>query len=160
MESLDAGPSNYASIARRKEWLSILSRASEQELLVGFDRLGGIPEARDVKPAVVGSVMIEARAGGSGQRFNAIEATVTRCVVQVDQRLGVSYSLGRDIRRARLSAIADALLQGVHEDEAAFEKMKSVLVAPVAYRIESKRREKSRKAAATKVEFFTMVRGE
>lgn len=160
MERVEPHTSESAAIAQRKEWLSVLSRASEQELLVGFDRLGGIPEAHDVKPAVVGSVMIEARAGGSGQRFNAIEATVTRCVVQVDQRLGVSYALGRDTSRARLSAIADALLQGVQNDKAAFEAMKSVLVAPVAYRIESKRREKSRKAAATKVEFFTMVRGE
>lgn len=157
VHNITAGPT---AITQRREWLSVLSRATEQELQTGFERLGGVPDAKIVKPAVVGSVMIEARAGGTGQRFNAIEATVTRCVVQLESSLGVSYALGRDRSQAHLSAIADALLQKVHGIEPAFETTKAALVAPIVQRLESQQRENARKAASTKVEFFTMVRGE
>ena len=56
--------------------------------------------------------MVRARAGGTGQRFNLGEATVTRCVVRPDaaltgtQQVGVGYVLGCSHRQALLVALA------------------------------------------------------
>lgn len=101
-----------------------------------------------------GTVMVEGRAGGSGSRFNLGEVTVTRCVVRLSSgTVGYAYSLGRDAFAVELAAIIDALLQEGSEEAAAAVEMIA----------EKQRRQKeltSRKAAATKVDFFTLVRGD
>jgi hypothetical protein len=87
-------------------WMAVLARAAREELQYltrGLD----LPEVEIVKAPECGSLMIEARAGGGGRRFNAGEATVTRCVVRDGERLGYSYSLGRDKEKARLAAILE-----------------------------------------------------
>lgn len=101
--------------------------------------------------------MLEGRAGGGGRRFNAGEATVTRAVVRLDDgTMGFSYALGTDKRKAELAAVADALLQS---DERHAE-VDAALIAPLAAAQADERNARSRKAAATKVDFFTLVRGD
>ncbi len=50
--------------------------------------------------------------------FNVGEATVTRCAVQLRSgQVGFSYALGRDLDKARLAAVCDALWQSdAHRD--------------------------------------------
>jgi alpha-D-ribose 1-methylphosphonate 5-triphosphate synthase subunit PhnG len=100
--------------------------------------------------------MIEARAGGGGRRFNAGEATVTRCVVRDGDRLGYSYSLGRDKEKAKMAAILDAMLQSA----SSYQMVMEAVVAPLASAQQERRVRASLQAAATKVDFFTMVRGD
>jgi alpha-D-ribose 1-methylphosphonate 5-triphosphate synthase subunit PhnG len=83
--------------------------------------------------------------------------TVTRCAVETtDGRVGVSYLAGRDPRRAELAAVFDALLQ----DPARRSALMASVVEPLAARQAEARRAARAKAAATKVDFFTMVRGD
>lgn len=139
----------------RQRWMAILSRASVADLEAIIERMGGIPAHTLAKPAEVGTVMIEARAGGTGTRFNMGEATVTRCVVDLGAgHLGFSYALGTDRRKALLAAILDARLQERDSQQWLHEA-----IGEIAERQKRERDMASRKAAATKVDFFTMVRG-
>ena len=138
---------------QRQRWLAVLARASRAEIadLVGAE----IPRHDILKAPETGTVMVEGRAGGAGRRFNLGEATVTRCIVRLDDgAMGFSYALGRDARKARLAAILDARLQAEAPDSALHRA-----VHDLAERQSAARDLASRKAAATKVDFFTLVRG-
>ena len=133
--------------------MAVLARASRGEVaeLVGAD----IPRHDILKAPETGTVMVEGRAGGAGRRFNLGEATVTRCIIRLDDgAMGFSYALGRDARKARLAAILDARLQAEAPDSALHHA-----VDELAERQSAARDLASRKAAATKVDFFTLVRG-
>jgi alpha-D-ribose 1-methylphosphonate 5-triphosphate synthase subunit PhnG len=133
--------------------MATLARASRDEVA---SLLGALPEHEVLKAPETGTVMVEGRAGGAGRRFNLGEATVTRCVVRLPNgRMGFSYALGRDHRKARLAALLDARLQ----DAAAGSELARGIVT-LAARQATARDLASRKAAATKVDFFTLVRGE
>ena len=133
--------------------MATLSRASRDEI-AGL--LGALPEHEVLKAPEPGTVMVEGRAGGAGRRFNLGEATVTRCVVRLASgRMGFSYALGRDHRKARLAALLDARLQ----DEAEAGSLHDGIAALAAQQAGA-RDLASRNAAATKVDFFTLVRGE
>lgn len=137
----------------RQRWMAILARASRAEIaeLLGPD----VPRHDMLKAPETGTVMIEGRAGGAGRRFNLGEATMTRCVVRLDDgAMGFSYALGRDARKARLAAILDARLQAQAPDGALHRAIDAL-----ADRQSAARDLASRKAAATKVDFFTLVRG-
>ena len=138
--------------SRRQRWMATLARASRAEI----EALLGAPPAHEVlKAPETGTVMVEGRAGGAGRRFNLGEATVTRCVVRLPNgRMGFSYALGRDHLKARLAALADARLQDENEGGALHGG-----VARLAESQAAARELASRKAAATKVDFFTLVRG-
>ncbi len=134
--------------------MAVLARARKTELDEIVARLGGLPDHVVLKPAETGTVMVEARAGGTGRRFNMGEATMTRCVVRLaDGTMGFAYALGTDRPKALVSAVLDALLQsssdaGLHDDIAALARAQT-----------EARQLALRKAAATKVDFFTLVRG-
>lgn len=100
-------------------------------------------------------VMLRGRIGGTGNPFNLGEASVVRCAVRVgDGPLGVSYTLGRDKRRAEVAALCDALLQDpLHHDH-----LQQTLVLPLAQ--SQAKAHAHDQVAQSKVEFFTLVRGE
>ncbi len=133
-----------------------MARATSTELAEILARQGPMPEHTILKRAEAGTVMIEGRAGGNGDRFNLGEATVTRCVIRLPAGIvGVSYALGTDRRKAHLAALLDGILQ-----TAASSGQLRDAIEDLASRQVARRQEASRKAAATKVEFFTLVRGD
>lgn len=104
-----------------------------------------------------GLMMLRGRMGASGAAFNLGEATVTRCAVRIGAgREGHAYVMGRNAAHARLAAICDALLQDPESSGSVSEKV----IAPLEAKLRAKQVEASTKAAATKVDFFTMVRGD
>ncbi|MGE0422041.1 MAG: phosphonate C-P lyase system protein PhnG [Reyranellaceae bacterium] len=140
----------------RKSWLAVLARAERAKLEEAVARLSPRPTWRVIKPAESGLAMMRGRAGGTGQQFNIGEMSVARCVVQIEGgAVGVGYVAGRDRRKAELVAVLDALLQ----DGPFAEPLRRELVAPLAARQAAARQKVLSKAAATKVDFFTMVRG-
>lgn len=144
-----------AETETRRHWIAVLARAKAPELEALLNRHGGEPAHVVLKAPETGTVMIEGRAGGTGRRFNAGEATVTRCVVRLATgTLGVAYALGSDRRKALLSALIDGKLQAP-EGAALMAEIEAL-----AQSQQAARQEASRKAGATKVEFFTLVRGE
>ncbi len=155
LEGQASDPSATGKTARQR-WMAVLARATFTEIEGIVARLGGVPAHTVLKPAETGTVMIEARAGGTGQRFNLGEATLSRCVVRLaDGTMGFAYALGTDRRKALHSAVLDAWLQ----DPARGPGIVATEIAPLAARQQAARDLASRKAAATKVDFFTLVRG-
>jgi alpha-D-ribose 1-methylphosphonate 5-triphosphate synthase subunit PhnG len=140
----------------RQCWMGILARASRAELEVAMRGLPDLPPYEAVRPAETGTVMVEGRAGGTGRRFNLGEAVVTRCTVRMGAFLGFSYCLGRDRVKALLAAQLDALLQ----DPARRETLLASVIEPLNRAQSEARLIASRKAAATRAEFFTLVRGD
>ena len=149
----------------RQRWMAVLARATAADLEHAIGVAGGLagggagefPGHTVLKPAETGTVMIEARAGGTGRRFNLGEAAVTRCVVRLDTgTLGVAYGLGLDRRKALLAAVLDGLLQ----DPVRGLALAAAVVGPLAASQRAARDLASRKAAATRVDFFTLVRGD
>ena len=131
--------------------------ATIEELEHALAQCGGTPDTEDVRPPEAGLVMLRGRIGGDGAPFNVGEATVTRAVVRLaNGTLGYSYLLGRSEQRARLAAIVDALGQ----EEAWRARLETALVRPVAARREAELMRERQETAATRVNFFTLVRGE
>ena len=102
--------------------------------------------------------MVRGRADGYGDRFNLGEMTMTRCSVRLEgdsPKVGHGYVAGRDRRHAELAALFDALLQTVDGPEI-FDHV----VRPIRRRHEEARQKQAARTAATRVNFFTMARGE
>ena len=101
--------------------------------------------------------MVRGRIGGDGAPFNLGEATVSRAAIRLASgEVGFGYALGRDREKARLIALCDALIQtGDHAD-----RVEALVLAPLRERMISERSRRAAEAAATRVDFYTMVRGE
>jgi alpha-D-ribose 1-methylphosphonate 5-triphosphate synthase subunit PhnG len=101
-----------------------------------------------------GLVMTRGRAGGTGAVFNLGEMTVTRCTVRaVTGYVGHAYIAGRDARRAELAARLDAALQ----DPALHDALEQVVIGRLEADQLASREALSRRAAATRVQFFPMT---
>ncbi|WP_054301932.1 phosphonate C-P lyase system protein PhnG [Gemmobacter sp. LW-1] len=136
----------------RKGWMSLLAKAPPARLAA---LLPDLPETALLRPAEVGSIMVRGRVGGTGAPFNLGEMTVTRCSLRLDcGAVGHAYVQGRDKDHARRAAVVDALMQ---TPEAA--RVEAQVLHPLRLEAEARRTTRAAKAAATKVEFFTMVRG-
>ncbi|MGY6273409.1 phosphonate C-P lyase system protein PhnG [Achromobacter denitrificans] len=155
MDHLQAGQETAG--ARRAAWMRVLALADPGALDGAFSALAGVPAHRALRPAQTGMAMVRARSGGTGARFNLGEMTVTRCAVTMGEGVvGVAYVQGRSLRHAEQAAVADALLQLPEWHET----VQAQLIAPLARQHAEKAGREARAAAQTKVEFFTMVRGE
>lgn len=141
----------------RRRWMAVLALASPDELERYWREAPVQPAHRVLRAPETGLVMVRGRAGGTGMRFNVGEMTVTRCAVEVDGgAVGVGYVRGRDRRHAELAAVLDALLQ----DPARHDELERAVVAPLADAQAARRRAAAERVAPSKVEFFTMVRGD
>ena len=141
----------------RQEWMAILAKASTEDLEKAWAAIRDRPGFRFLRSPETGLVMVRARAGGTGMRFNLGEATVTRCTVQIDSgSTGTAYVMGRNGHHAELAALFDALLQDPDRRSSLIEQV----VHPLRSTLREKKVASARKAATTRVEFFTLVRGD
>lgn len=147
----------YLSTADRQRRLRLLARADRTRLEAVWNTLSHQPAYRRLKQPETGLIMVRARAGGVGQRFNLGEMTVTRCVVALeDGHMGVGYVQGRDHRKAELVALFDALAQ----DGARLPELEHELILPMERALQAAEQMRAAKVAATKVDFFTLARGD
>jgi alpha-D-ribose 1-methylphosphonate 5-triphosphate synthase subunit PhnG len=136
--------------------MALLAQAEERELSAGLDLLA-VPAFSELRAPEAGLVMLRGRMGGDGGPFNLGEATVTRAAVRLESgETGFSYLLGHRPKAARLAALADALWQ--RPDMRA--DVERLVLAPIRARIEADDRKVAARTAATRVDFFTLVRGE
>lgn len=139
----------------RQAALGVLAAAPSRALAELWDAWTDKPEHQAVRRPETGLVMVRGRAGGGGAPFNLGEATVSRASVRIKTgEVGHGYNLGRDMAKAEVIAIIDALFQR----EPA--RVQAEIIDPLqtlARSADSKRRDQS---AATRVDFFTMVRGD
>lgn len=143
-----------SEIANRQYWMSVLARADLSDLETYWQNLAHPPTFRHLRKPEIGMAMVRGRAGGTGSPFNLGEITLTRCVVELGgSAQGFGYVAGRSRRHAELAALFDGLMQ---EDS---NKHGAALIQPLYEQWLARREEVSRKAATTKVNFMTMVRG-
>lgn len=137
----------------RKDWMGLLARAKPARLAELFPDL---PEHNLLRAPEVGAVMVRGRIGGDGDAFNLGEMTVTRCSLALEGGVvGHAHVQGRDKGHALRAAVLDALLQS---PEGA--SLRAAVLAPLRAEEAARRAARAAKAAATRVEFFTLVRGE
>ena len=155
---LQSADNHHQTLAdRRSGWMALLAR-SPIELL---EHALGEQVSQDpqwLRKPETGLMMIEARAGGTGERFNLGEISITRCALrlpnaQADGPVGIAYVLGRSHKHARLAAMVDAIFLAT-PDEAFQEK----ILAPIKQHLHAQRLAREEKAASSKVEFFTVAR--
>ncbi|HLH87888.1 MAG TPA: phosphonate C-P lyase system protein PhnG [Xanthobacteraceae bacterium] len=142
---------------RRRAAMAVLAASDAAEVARHLTAVGPLPAHEDIRAGESGMVMVRGRIGGDGAPFNLGEATVSRAAVRLATgETGIGYVLGRDRAHARLIAMCDALVQ---TDSHAGAVERHVL-APIRARLDAARRVDAERVAATKVEFFTLVRGE
>ncbi|MFN3720051.1 MAG: phosphonate C-P lyase system protein PhnG [Rhizobium rhizophilum] len=141
----------------RKRIVDLLGRATLAELQDALATIGPTPAFTPLRGPETGLVMVKGRIGGGGAPFNLGEATVSRASVRLAEgRIGHGYRLGTDRKAAQLSAILDAITQ----DETSRAALESTLFTPLEARLAVEAERLEAETAATKVDFFTMVRGE
>jgi alpha-D-ribose 1-methylphosphonate 5-triphosphate synthase subunit PhnG len=145
------------STQARARWMSALAQAEPAAVEAAWGRLEPPPAYRLLRGPETGLVMVRGRAAGTGAAFNLGEMTVTRCSVTLDDgRVGHAWVPGRDGRHAERAAALDALLQ----DEAARGVLEGLVIGPLEAARRARQQEIRARVAGTRVEFYTMVRGE
>jgi alpha-D-ribose 1-methylphosphonate 5-triphosphate synthase subunit PhnG len=139
----------------RRRWMSVLALASTEELAAYWPAT--VPRFRRLRGPEIGLAMVRARAGGTGVRFNLGEITVTRCAVQLaDGTVGHAWVGGRRPEHAERAAVLDGLLQ----QPARRVELEAAIIEPLERAQAARRRAVVARSASSRVEFFTMVRGE
>lgn len=137
----------------RKTWMATLAKAPPARLAALFPDL---PPHHVLRQPEIGAVMVRGRVGGTGAAFNLGEMTVTRASVRLETgEVGHAWVQGRDKAHALRAAALDALMQTVRAGDVAIQVLR-----PLEAEAQAARATRAAKAAATKVDFFTMVRGE
>ncbi len=148
------------SQTRRQACMAALAKAELEHLEELVYQLGVLPQYSFLRIPEIGSTMVRGRIGGSGSDFNLGEMTITRCVVQIEEAkgciAGFGYVAGRSRRHAELAALCDALLQS----PSWYERIEAEVIKPLEEKINSKQELEQRQVSATKVNFFTLLRGE
>jgi alpha-D-ribose 1-methylphosphonate 5-triphosphate synthase subunit PhnG len=142
--------------ARRKAAMAVLAH-SDATAIAGHLGTIALPVHENLREPENGIVMVRGRIGGDGAPFNFGEATVSRAAVRLASGVvGFGYALGRDRQKARMIALCDALVQS---DEFA-DALEANVLAPLRAAMASERSRKAAETAATRVDFYTLVRGE
>ena len=141
----------------RARWMSILAKSDFSDFESLWSNLPSKPTWTTIRRPETGMVMVRGKTGGGGAPFNLGEMTVTRCVIRLDQGpTGFGYVAGRNTKHAELAAVVDAMMQ-ISSSRRTLEQS---LIMPLELCASARREKRSRKAASTQVDFFTLVRGE
>ncbi|ELH6897033.1 phosphonate C-P lyase system protein PhnG [Escherichia coli] len=155
----------HADTATRQHWMSVLAHSQPAELAARLNALNitadyeviRTADYEVIRTAETGLVQIQARMGGTGERFFAGDATLTRAAVRLtDGTLGYSWVLGRDKQHAERCALIDALMQQSRH----FQNLSETLIAPLDADRMARIAARQAEVNASRVDFFTMVRGD
>jgi alpha-D-ribose 1-methylphosphonate 5-triphosphate synthase subunit PhnG len=142
--------------ARRKAVMAVLAHSATADIAACLGPMA-LPAYEDLRQPENGLVMVRGRVGGDGAPFNLGEATVSRAAVRLSSgEVGFGYTLGRDREKAKLIALCDAMVQSAELAGA----IETQVVAPLRTAMLERRNRKVAEAAATRVDFYTLVRGE
>jgi alpha-D-ribose 1-methylphosphonate 5-triphosphate synthase subunit PhnG len=137
----------------RKSWMAVLAKAPAARLAA---LMPDLPAHSLLRAPEIGAVMVRGRVGATGAAFNLGEMTVTRASVRLATgEVGHAWVQGRDRGHALRAAVIDALMQTA--DAAG---LTARVLDPLLAEAGAARATRADRAAATKVDFFTMVRGE
>ncbi|WDR02076.1 phosphonate C-P lyase system protein PhnG [Devosia algicola] len=143
------------TVNERQVALNVMAGADATQMAAIWAAWPTPPAFEAVRGPETGLVMVRGRAGGGGAPFNLGEASVSRATIKLESgEIGHGYCLGRDLEKARVIAVFDALFQ---RDPVA---VKTRVLAPVRAKGAAHDQQRRNETAATKVDFFTMVRGD
>jgi alpha-D-ribose 1-methylphosphonate 5-triphosphate synthase subunit PhnG len=155
MAGMTATDGNHEQ-ARRQAAMAVLSNSDPADIACHLDQLT-LPAHENLRQPENGLVMVRGRIGGDGAPFNLGEATVSRAAVRLGSgEVGFGYTLGRDQHKAQMIALCDALIQSAAHADA----VETQVLAPLRARLAAQRHRKAAETAATRVDFYTLVRGE
>lgn len=144
----------------RPQWMALLARSPLPLLEQVLSPHQAQRQQEWLRRPETGLYMVQGRAGGTGERFNLGEITVTRCALrcraagEASSPVGVAYVLGRQHRQAELAAVADALLQ----EPALYDALDQALLAPIRQHLALQQSMRQARAQSTRVDFFTVAR--
>ncbi|MEH2507750.1 MULTISPECIES: phosphonate C-P lyase system protein PhnG [unclassified Bradyrhizobium] len=142
--------------AQRKAAMAVLAH-SEAGDIAGHLAAIAVPAHENLREPENGLVMVRGRMGGDGAPFNLGEATVSRAAVRLATgEVGFGYVLGRDRQKAQMIALCDAMVQSTELSG----EVETKVIGPLRAAMIADRSRKAAEAAATRVDFYTMVRGE
>jgi len=140
--------------------MATLAKAELKQLEELVNLLDDIPQYSFLRSPEIGSAMVRSRIGGTDSDFNLGEITITRCVVKIengsDEITGFGYVAGRSRRHAELAAVIDGLLQC----PSWYERIEAQVIEPLDAIKQHQEEIEQRQVSATKVNFFTLMRGE
>ena len=146
--------------AQRQAAMAVLAHCDAAEIAAHLDAVALPVHEKlyeNLREPENGLVMVRGRIGGDGAPFNLGEATVSRAAVRLATgEVGFGYTIGRDRQKARMIALCDALIQTI--DHAA--AIEAQVLAPLRARMVSEQARRAAETAATRVDFYTLVRGE
>ncbi|HIE5390761.1 TPA: phosphonate C-P lyase system protein PhnG [Enterobacter cancerogenus] len=141
----------------RQRWMRALAHCQPAALQARMNALSLTPEYETIRAPEIGLVQLQARMGGTGERFFAGDATLTRAVIRLSSgTLGYGYVLGRDKAHAERCAAIDALLQ----EQPHFQTLMETLIAPLEADRAARIAARQAQVNASRVDFFTLVRGD
>ena len=141
---MDGNMSGNTLQERRQGAMQVLSHAPAADIALRMAELP-LPPYQQLRAPENGLVMVRG------------EATVSRAAIRLHSgEVGFGYVLGRDGEKARLIALCDALIQSPDHASA----IEAKVVAPLRAEMRAARDQAAAQAAATRVDFYTMVRGE
>lgn len=142
---------------RRQHWMSVIAKAPIDQLNKLAEPLLRDCQFSDIRTPDIGLTQVRGRMGGTGSQFNIGDVTITRCVVRSNaQFYGHSYVIGRNKQHALIAAKLDALLQDDHQHSSVYQQV----IEPLTKILAQHQQAKKAASAKTKVDFFTLVRGE
>ncbi|WP_145495192.1 phosphonate C-P lyase system protein PhnG [Yersinia massiliensis] len=157
----------------RQGWMSVLAHSQPAELLAHWQPLNLSPAYQVIRAPEIGLNQLQARTGATGRRFILGDMTITRAVIKLNDSAdiyGYSYIAGRNKAHAELCALLDALLQlstlnrhpatAQGKPAGLNELLLSTVIHPLAAAQQERRQQRARAIATSKVDFFTLVRGE
>ena len=138
----------------RRDWLATLVRVPANEVIAASNEFDFSMVV--LKGPEVGLLMINGRIHSTGRPFHLGEVSLTKCVLKDDQGLlGYGHIIGRNKQQAKAIALFDLALQRNDSAEAALIRL-NAWKEDVA-EIDAM---ESETVEETRVDFFTMVRGE
>jgi len=148
--------STLAIPEQRQRLLSVLALSPFSSLLELWPQTVKDYEVQYLRAPETGMVMLTGRAGATGEPFNVGEVAVSRCALSCEGQTGIGYVQGRALAQAEHIALLDALFQNPRYQRQILEQV----VEPLQQALARHKSAANAKAAASKVEFFTLVRGD
>ena len=141
----------------RREWIRLLANAGLSDLEDARRQLENPVAYKYIVRPETGLLMVQAKADGSHNRFHLGEVSVTKCVLEIEDRyLGYGMVTGSNRDHAELAAMFDGLLQ--HPDY--HDDLKRQLLDKLEKQQRRAARDMEQEAERTRVEFFTLKREE
>ncbi len=150
----------------RQRWMRAFALSDTKTLEEALRNISPLPHYSYLRKPESGMIMLEGKAGSTGQRFNLGEMLVTRCAIALSiegetekspaKYEGHAYVMGNNPRHAAMAAVLDALMQ----DPKFTDHLEESLVSVIVEKHNKKQEAKAATTAASKVDFLTMVRGE